>query len=131
MRVIERVPTGVVCGPSMTKQSFKEETDINYIVRKYQKTGMLSFVSDIAPQFMEVDSLEYQDALNLVIQAQNAFDQMPSNLRKRFENDPAKFLQFTEDQNNLEEMYDLGLATRPVLEEAKPDNTPPVETPPA
>lgn len=118
-------------GPGLTKQSHKEQVDINYIVRKYQKTGLLEFARNVAPTFMEVDAIDYQEALQIVLEGQRAFDEMPSNMRKRFRYDPAEFLAFTENPDNLEEMYDMGLATRPV-QEVSPEPvvpTPPVETP--
>lgn len=115
------VRPGLDTGPGLTKQSHKKSTDINLIMAKYQKTGMISFGTNERPEFMSIDGLDFQDALDTVIIANEMFAQMPSSYRKRFNNDPKEFLDFVDDPANLEEMYDLGLATRP-----PPPATPPV-----
>ena len=38
------------------------------------------------------------------------FEALPSVLRKRFDNDPAKFLDFVQDSNNSKELVEMGLA---------------------
>ena len=37
--------TQPVGGPSRTKQAFKEECDVNNILRKYEKTGLITHVA--------------------------------------------------------------------------------------
>lgn len=97
--------------PSLTHQSFKAECDIRNIMKRYKKTGVLTHVTSMSPQYYDASVVpDYQEALNLIIQAQESFDSLPSELRKRFGNDPAQFLAFTSDENNLDEMRKLGLA---------------------
>lgn len=55
--------------------------------------------------------LSYQESLNLVIHAQEQFNSLSSRVRERFANDPQKFLEFTSNPENAEEMVKLGLAT--------------------
>lgn len=116
-------------GPGLTKQSHKKETDINQIMSKYQKTGVLNFVNKTAPEFMQVEPIDLQQAMNLVIRSNEMFGDMPSSLRKKFGNDPMEFLDFVNNPENLDEMVELGLATAP---EPAPEPEPtPVEPPPA
>lgn len=100
--------------PSLTKQSMKDECDVNRILKNYKKTGLLPNVdaSHLYGDFVDVP--DYQDAMNVVIRANEQFAGLDSKLRDRFSNDPSKFLQFVSDEKNLEEMYHIGLATRPV-----------------
>ena len=37
------------------------------------------------------------------------FEELPATIRKKFENDPAKFLDFVNDERNADEMVELGL----------------------
>lgn len=107
--------------PARTKQQFLEQCDINTIVKQFTKAGMLDQLMRVqATGALQVlpDSLEFQEALNLVIQAERTFADLPSKLRNRFENDPSQFLQFMQDPANQDEMIKLGLAT---------DNRPPPE----
>ena len=38
-----------------------------------------------------------------------AFDDLPAKVRREFDNDPFKFLEFVEDPENVERMAELGL----------------------
>lgn len=100
-------------GPGLTKQSFKDESNINFIMKKYQKTGTVNFVANTQPEFMEIPAIDFMSAMNTVIRANEMFGDMPSSLRKRFNNDPAEYLAFMEDPSNLDEMVKLGLAKYP------------------
>lgn len=96
---------------SLTKQSFKDECDINNILRRYDRDGLLTHVQNTAPTFgVFVDTPTYQDALNAVIAAQDAFAGLPSSIRKRFDNDPQAYVDFCSDPANYDEAVALGLA---------------------
>jgi phage internal scaffolding protein len=105
--------------PSLTHQSFKAECDIRNIMKKYKKNGVITHLTSMKPQFYDASVVpDYQEALNLIIDAQNSFDSLPSELRTRFGNDPAQFLSFTSNESNLDEMRKLGLANPlPVVQE--------------
>jgi len=109
----ERVQTRV-SGLTLTKQSFKRECDINHIISKYQQTGLIEHVSRYQGQYADLtDYPDYQESMNKVIDANNAFMSLPSSLRKRFSNDPAEFLHFVSDPANANELIALGLAKLP------------------
>lgn len=106
--------------PSLTKQADAESCDINNIVAQYLRTGLL-------PQhprsgfYADLSSLpDYQSALQIVIDAQNAFDELPADLRARFANDPATFVEFCSDPKNEDELVRLGILA---------PNAPPAEAP--
>lgn len=121
---ILNIKTGeLVKEPSLTKQSFKDECDINNIVKSFRTVQDIINLTENGRKgvFTDLpDPFQYQDGLNLVIQAQASFDALPSGLRNRFENDPAQFLAFMTNPANQDEMIKLGLAT---------DNRPPPTTP--
>lgn len=101
----------VDCGKTMTKQYFREQTDINQIMRKYEKTGVMTFVTNRMPEFLALDdNFSFQDAMNMVIKANKVFDELPSAIRKRFQNSPHEFLEFMQDPANTQEAIELGLA---------------------
>lgn len=105
--------TGEVANPpSMTKQSFVAECDINNILKQFKTSGMLSHVNAQAAQGRYMDlptEVDFQESLNTVIQAEDAFASLPSKLRSRFGNDPSEFLAFCTDPANKDEMRTLGL----------------------
>lgn len=123
--------------PSMTKQSFVAECDINNIVRDFTQTGQIAHINEKAAQGAYVDlpdTMDFQHGLELVRQAQASFDSLPAQVRARFANNPAEFLAFMGDPANQEEMIKLGLAsdTRPPQPPEPPPETPPKgpQTPP-
>ena len=92
------------------KQSFRDECDINKIMARFQKTGILDHYTKHAPEYQDIPAIEYLDALNIVATAETMFEELPSEARKRFENSPDKFLDFVQDPENLAEMRKMGLA---------------------
>lgn len=96
--------------PSKTKQAFKDECDINNIVARYKRTGAIDHFAEHGPQYGDFTGPTFTDAMNTVTAANRMFQDLPANLRKRFENDPVQFLDFVQDPANAEEMYQLGLA---------------------
>lgn len=93
----------------LVEQSHKHETDINVIVSKFQRTGVLEHQRDNPGQFVEVDPLDYHEAMNIIADANSQFEQMPANIRKDFGNDPAAFLAFTQDPANVDKMKEYGM----------------------
>lgn len=116
--------------PSLTKQAHKDECDINRIVRRYDQTGVWEHVKSFEPVYASLEPFDYQESMNKVIAAQEAFDALPSVVRKRFENDPAQFLAFAQDPDNALEMVKMGLAeSRPIVVEVDKGPVPPVGAP--
>ncbi|AXH75649.1 MAG: internal scaffolding protein [Microviridae sp.] len=95
--------------PGRTKQSFKDECDINRIMARYATTGSLDFINQREARYLDVDGADYQAAMDLVAGARSMFESLPSNVRARFDNDPAQLLDFLEKPYNRQEAIDLGL----------------------
>lgn len=97
-------------GESLTVQSQAADADINTIVRKFGLTGQLPQVAmpPLQGDFEGVD--DFQSAMNMILASQRSFMAMPAEVRKRFNNDPAEFVDFCSNRDNLEEMRRLGLA---------------------
>ena len=103
--------------PTLAQQHFKDECDVNNILRKYEATGLVTHVANGTPSYGDFSSvLEFQQAQNILIEAQDAFDALPASLRKRFDNDPAVMLEFIENPDNREEAEKLGLVNKQSLE---------------
>ncbi len=95
--------------PSRTKQSFRDECDINHILRQFNVTGQLP-TGSVQPQYGDFSGItDYQSALNAVMAAQDSFLQLPAKVRAKFDNDPALFVEFASDEANRDEMKALGL----------------------
>jgi phage internal scaffolding protein len=95
-------------GLSLTKQSFKQECDVNNILKNYNKTGVMP--ENFNPgEYRDLDGTDYQEYMQTVASANSMFEELPSALRKRFKNDPAQLLSFVHDDKNVAEALKLGL----------------------
>ena len=107
--------------PSMTIQSAADETDINVMIARYQKTGSFhgsTNMPSVRPEFGDFVAVpDYQNAMNILIQAQDQFAALPAHIRGRFANSPEKYLAFLSDSTNKEEAIKLGLVNAPVVVE--------------
>lgn len=117
------------CGPGKTKQQFTKECDVNCIMAKYQKTGNLDHYNEHGAMYGEFTSVEFQEAMQIVEVAEEMFADLSSSARAKFNNDPAQFLDFVQNPDNADEMYEMGLATRPERQWQQPDNQLPETTP--
>lgn len=99
-----------------TRQSFKEECDINLMMAKFQRTGQLTHVRESLGTYGDYSNVDdYQSALNNVKAAESAFAAMPANIRDRFQNDAAQFLEFMDNPDNQDEAEDLGLVKSKIV----------------
>lgn len=96
-------------GPSMTKQSEAAACDVNLIMKRYEKSGLLP-VSAFLGTYEDVSSgVSYQEARNQVIRADQAFMSLPAHVRTRFMNDPGLFLEAVSDPARTAELQELGI----------------------
>ena len=119
-------------GESLTHQAPKDECDINNIMAKWERTGVLDHFNKHQGQYGDFTEIptNYQESLNSVLLAEEMFNELPSKIRRKFANDPGNFLDFATDPENIDEMIKLGLAQRhnEVIENdplISPENTPP------
>ena len=101
---------GLVCPElSLTQQSFAEEADINTIVDRFMKSGVLPNPA-VMPQYIDYEGVfDFQSAMNVVRQADENFMRLPARVRARFNNSPQAFLEFFADEGNRVEAEALGL----------------------
>lgn len=106
---------GVECkGVGRTKQSFKAQCDVNNIIKKYDKTGLLAHVNTMKAQYGDFSKVgDFREALDKMAKAEEAFMEMPPKLRKRFRNDPMEMVAFLSDKANKAEAIELGLVEKP------------------
>lgn len=99
--------------PSATQQQFKEECDINEIVRRFGLTGELPENVRV-PQSGDFTGItDFQSAMNAVREAQENFMALPAEIRERFANDPQKLMDFVANDANRDEAIKLGIVSRP------------------
>ena len=115
--------TALVCDdPSLAVQSERDECDINTIVMRFGLTGTLP-TGVRAPTYGDFTGVsDYREALEAIQAADDSFYAMPAEVRARFQNDPARFVDFCSDPRNIDEARSLGLAP-PVESGLAPDES--------
>lgn len=107
--------------PTMTKQSFKEECDINNIMARYKASGIIEHIQAHQGRYMDLPSeIDYHANLLAVMSAQDAFSSLPAAIRARFDNDPAAFVGFVQDPDNQAEIDKMGLGLQAPMEPEVP-----------
>lgn len=99
---------------SLAVQSEKDNCDINKIVAKGLQAGLVEHVNKFRGEYLDLSEapLDYHDAMLQVTEAREAFEALPSDIRKKFRNDPAAFYDYVSDPDNQERLIEMGLAKR-------------------
>lgn len=101
------------------KQSFKDECDINVILKRFG-VGYEMPENHRPPQYGDFTGInDYHAAATALRQAQETFDELPAHIRSKFDNDPAKYVDFAIDRKNEVEMADLGLLSKEATRRVK------------
>jgi phage internal scaffolding protein len=107
LRQTKRV--GIDTGPGKTEQAHKQQCDMNYILRDYQRTGLIKHAVKYEGQYDDVSDVDYQRSMMIVADVKNMFESLPSSERKKFSNDPAKFLNYVQDAANRQDLEERGI----------------------
>ena len=121
-------------GPGQTKQNHKKECDINVIMAKYQKTGVITHIKNHGREYGDYDAITYEEAMQTVAEGNSLFEELPSKARAHFDNDPAKFMETVNSEDGINTLKKLGLAYGDPYEDQAPETptTPPTpEEPPS
>ncbi len=112
------------CGDGAAQQQFAEDCDVNKIMQRFQKTGAIDHVAKHQPEYGFASPMQYHDSMNLLTKADSMFNELPSNIRNEFNNNPQAFLEFVQDPKNADRAKELGIAlsdkaTKAALEAAE------------
>lgn len=99
-------------GSFPTQQQFKDDYDVGSILNRYKNTGVIPQVRKANPMYLDMTQMpqDYAEAMQRVDFAKEAFSNLPSRVRERFQNDPGEFVEFVANPKNQDELVELGLA---------------------
>ncbi len=117
--------------PTRTLQAHKDESDINLIMAKYIRSGVIEHGNANSARYGFAPAVDFREALELIDEAKQQFDTLPAKVRKEFDNSAEKFLKFCEQPDAAEKLIELGVeAATPPWKQDKPEPTPPAPTEP-
>jgi len=104
-------------GDGLTQQNFKPICDVNTIVDKARRQGIVTHVNSRIPRYADCTSIpDYATAVQIVHTAETEFMKLPAKVRERFNNDPQKLVEFISDSKNYDEAVKLNLVEPKVVD---------------
>lgn len=79
---------------SLTKQSFRDECNINNIVNRFTNTGQLPTSNKGEPHYDFAPNIEFKEALDLTKKLHSEFNNLTAEEREQFDNNPTQYAEF-------------------------------------
>lgn len=100
----------IIKGVSCTLQEFKNECDINHILYMYKVKGVMPPIALVAPTYEDVTGCasDYMTAMQIVMEVDEQFNALPSQVRKEVGDSPLDMLQWLQDPKNQQRGVELG-----------------------
>ncbi len=90
-----------------TKQSFRDETDINKLLQRAQKTGTISHLNKHEARYGDFSGFDFFEAQLRLTAGREIFDELPSEVRNEFQQSPAAFFKYVNDPANSDRLESL------------------------
>ena len=110
-----------VGGKSVTEQHHAKTCNINAIMAKYQKTGLIDHITKHKGRYGDVSGADFQTAQNLIAEQETIFHELPASVRSHFDNDPAQYLDLVMTEEGQQELATL--LNPPPAENVPPEPT--------
>ena len=81
-----------VGGESMTQQQFAQECDINYIVKRAQRTGTIPVIPMQEMVFGTLDEETFKQRMDKMSEIKSYFECLPSDIRLHYQNSVNEFI---------------------------------------
>jgi len=96
---------------SRTRQSEKDNCDINKIMERFNRSGKLPTMQSAPPRYGDAIAPDYATSLNIVKDAQSRFMSLSAAARKHFDHNPQRFLEALQDSSkeNQQKLLKLGI----------------------
>lgn len=103
----DRVQAYKVPGDSMTEQHHARACDVNTIMAKYLKSGVIDHIKQYEPQFGDVSNLDFKTSMDQVAAVKSEFHNLPAFVRDHYKQDPGAYLDAVSTEEGIEELRKL------------------------
>ena len=93
--------------PTLTKQAFKDDADVNKILQKYQMTGTMSHLDRFERIYGDYSDYDFDEHQRKLAQGREIFDALPSEIRREFKNSLKEFFGFVNDPANVDRLPEV------------------------
>ncbi len=90
-----------------TKQAFKDETDINKLIQRAEKTGTISHLNKHEARYGDFSGFDFFEAQLQLSAGATIFAELPAELRSEFNQSPAQFFDYVNDPANKDRLGQL------------------------
>lgn len=105
MSMMKREPKDYSDG--RTKQSFKDQCDINKLLYKAARTGTLSHLEQFGGQYGDFSDFDFHLNMNRLAEGRQIFEQLPAEIRREFKQDPQQFFEYVNKPENRDRLAEL------------------------
>ncbi len=119
-----------------TKQSQKDETDINKLLERSARTGALSHLDQFQGQYGDFLGYDFEAHINTIAEGQSIFEHLPAEVKREFDQSAQKFFEYVTNPDNKDRLPELlpelanrgdyleTLAPAPVVAAVEPEPAP-------
>lgn len=93
----------------ITQQSDKDAADINKIIKKFDAKGILNLKNQVKideEKLIDVTVASFQEAQFTIGRVMTEWEDLPSDIKKKFKNDPKNYIQFLAKDTPANEQID-------------------------
>ncbi len=87
-----------------TKQSFRDECDINLIMQRAAKGGTISHLAKYEGVYADFSDFDFFEHTQKLTQGREVFDDLPAEIRREFGQSPAAFFAYVNDPANINDL---------------------------
>ncbi len=90
-----------------TKQSQKDECDINMLLERYQRNASLGHLEKYGGQYGNYAEYDFENHVTKIAEMNTIFEQLPAEVKKDFGQSTNKFFEFVTNPENAERLPEL------------------------
>ncbi len=90
-----------------TKQSQRDECDINKLLERYQRDASLGHLEKYGGEYGNYADYDFENHVTKIAEMNTIFEQLPAEVKKDFGQKPDKFFEFVTDPANAERLPEL------------------------
>lgn len=84
-------------------------TEIKKMVERAEREGLFRASTRFEGEMDDFPAYDFMEAQFHMARANSMFESLPSQVRQKFDNNPAAFMQFANNPDNAQEMVNMGL----------------------
>lgn len=90
-----------------TKQSQKDETDINKMLARASREKTLSHLEKYEPMYADFSDYDFEENQKKLVQANTIFEELPAEIKREFAQSPEEFFNYVTNPENAARLPEL------------------------